>query len=131
MQWPQQTRDNLSPGSDGVSFDGCIERAEGDIEIVKPRYSAFIGTDLDALLKARGIETVVTFGITTDVCVASTARDAWQHDFDTVTLSDCCTAIAGGSHETALGTLGRHFGYVCTSEEVLTAWQPELAVSAR
>jgi len=127
-QWPQQTQDNLAPGAAGVQFDPCIERAETDIEVMKPRYSCFIGTDLDEQLQIRGVETVVALGITTDVCVASSSRDAWQHDYDTITLSDCCTAIAGGNHEAALRTLGRHFGYVCTSSEVMAAWQPQLTI---
>jgi ureidoacrylate peracid hydrolase len=126
--WPRQTQENLAPGAAGVEFDSCIDRAETDIEVVKPRYSGFIGTDLDEQLQTRGIETVVALGITTDVCVASSARDAWQHDYNTITLSDCCTAIAGGNHDAALQTLGRHFGFVCTSAEVMAAWQPQLTV---
>lgn len=129
-RWPQQTRDNLAPGADGVEFDPCIEREKTDIEVVKPRYSCFIGTGLEERLEALGVETVVTLGITTDVCVASSARDAWQHNYDTITLSDCCTAIAGGNHEAALRTLGNNFGYVCTSDEVMAAWKPKLTVNA-
>jgi ureidoacrylate peracid hydrolase len=129
MEWPQHMRDALAPRAAGTDFDACLERFETDIEVVKPRYSAFIGTDLDGMLRRMHVETVVAFGITTDICVASTARDAWQHDYHTITLSDCCTAIAGGHHEAALRTLANNFGYVCTSEEVMVAWQPHLSVT--
>src|SRR5918993_2774480 len=70
----------------------------GDLEIVKQRYSAFFGTSLDELLRKKGVENVIVLGLTTNVCVQSTARDAWQHDYRTVTLDDCCAEIGDGSH---------------------------------
>ncbi len=54
---------------------------EGDDVIVKHRYSAFIGTELDPLLRAQGVENLVFTGITSNVCVESTARDAYMHDY--------------------------------------------------
>jgi nicotinamidase-related amidase len=59
-----------------------------DIMIDKPGYSAFHATDLDHILRARGVETLVLTGVTTDVCVHSTLRSAIDRGYDCVTISD-------------------------------------------
>lgn len=110
------------PGSPGTEFDPAVAPGAGDVEIVKQRYSAFLGTALNATLRQRGVNTVVVLGLTTNVCVQSTARDAWQYDFDTITLSDCCSEVGSGSHEASLMWTARNFGRACTSEEVLSSW---------
>ena len=90
-----------------------------------------MGTDLAALLRSQGVRTVVLVGLTTDICVGSTARDAFHHEFHTVTLSDCTAERTLERHEAGLATLAACFGQVRTSEEVLAAWsaQPALAVT--
>ena len=79
----------LAPGSEAAAFAPGFEPELGDVVITKPRYSAFIGTPLETVLRSKGIRTVIVGGLTTDVCVGSTARDAFQRDFNTITLSDC------------------------------------------
>ena len=118
LQWPEFMRAGLTPGMPGTDFDPCLKVQPSDIEIVKRRYSAFFGTRLDELLRKRGIDTVVVLGLTTNVCVQSTARDAWQHDYRTITLDDCCAEIGDGSHAESLAWTSRNFGLVSTSSEV-------------
>ena len=72
-----------------------------------------------------GFENVIVTGFSTDVCVSSTARDAFQLDFGTVTLSDCCAAMSPAAHDAAFETLGRRFGRVCSSTDVVTAWHSQ------
>lgn len=123
LRWPEFMRLNLLPGSPGTEFDPAVAPRSGDVEIVKQRYSAFLGTPLNETLRDRGLTTVVVLGLTTNVCVQSTARDAWQYDYDTITLSDCCSEVGNGSHEASLLWTGRNFGRVCTSAEILSAWR--------
>jgi biuret amidohydrolase len=113
----------VAPDSPAVVFLPGFEPGAGELEVTKDGYSAFVGTDLADQLRNRGIETVLVTGLTTDVCVSSTARDAFQAGFRTITLSDCCAARFPAWHEAALETLGRVFGRVCTSDEVVAAWQ--------
>lgn len=120
LQWPQFMREGLMPGAPGTEFDPHVQAQPGDVEIVKQRYSAFFGTGLYELLQARGIDTVIVLGLTTNVCVQSTARDAWQHDFRTITLEDCCAEIGEGSHASSLTWTARNFGAVIKSTDV---WQ--------
>jgi len=122
LMWPEAMRLNLMPGARGTDFDPAVTPCAGDVEIVKQRYSAFMGTPLHTTLRDRGIRTVMVLGLTTNVCVQSTARDAWQLDYDTITLSDCCSEVGSGSHEASLAWTARNFGRVCTSKEVLADW---------
>jgi ureidoacrylate peracid hydrolase len=121
--WPPFMRAGMAPGAPGTEFDPCLNRQTGDVEVVKERYSAFFGTSLDQTLRQRAIQSVVVLGLTTNVCVQSTARDAWQHDFETITLSDCCAEIGDGSHEASLMWTSRNFGRVMTSEALALGWR--------
>lgn len=118
-RWPEAMRRNFAPGSPGTEFDPSIAVLPGDIEIVKARYSAFLRTPLDSLLRERGVSTAVIVGLTTNVCVQSTARDAWQHDYTTITLADCCSEVGTGAHDASLEWTARNFGFVCRSDELV------------
>lgn len=113
----------FAPGSDNVRFHPGFEPQAGDILLTKPRFSAFVGTALDTLLRSRGIRTVIVAGLTTDVCVGSTARDAFQREYVTITLADCTAEASQASHDSGLQTLGRVFGTVCESTDVMAIWQ--------
>ncbi len=112
----------LAPGSDAAAFAPGFEPQPGDIVISKPRYSAFFASPLETVLRSNGIRTVVVAGLATDVCVSSTARDAFQRDFYTITLSDCAAGSTLARHESELATVASVFGTVCTAAEVLEAW---------
>jgi nicotinamidase-related amidase len=122
--------DLAAPNSPAVAYAPGFEPEAGDLVVTKDRYSAFLGTGLADQLRGRGIETVIVAGLTTAVCVCSTARDAFQLDFRTITLSDCCAESSHNfpaprtraEHEAALETLGSAFGRVYTSDEVVAAW---------
>lgn len=123
LQWPEFMRAGMAPGAPGTEFDPCLNPQPGDIEIVKQRYSAFVGTRLDGILRDRGIVSIIVLGLTTNVCVQSTARDAWQRDYETITLADCCAEIGPGSHDASLAWTARNFGTVSKSDEVTTRWR--------
>jgi ureidoacrylate peracid hydrolase len=122
LQWPEFMRVGMAPGSPGTEFDSCLDRRAEDVEVVKTRYSAFFGTSLDELLRSRGLETVLVLGLTTNVCVQSTARDAWQRDYETITVADCCAEIGAGSHDASLAWTARNFGAVFASDEISGRW---------
>ncbi len=85
----------LTPGSTGLlSVENPAEfgRADGDYEIIKPRYSAFFQTPLDLLLRRLGVDTVVLTGTTTPNCIRTTCYDAISLDYRVVVLEDCCSS---------------------------------------
>ncbi len=100
-----------------------------DLELVKTRYSAFVGTPLESMLRIRSITTVVVAGLTADVCVGSTARDAFQRDFHVITLSDCTAEMTQARYEGCMATMRGNFGRVMTSDELLARWDMAVDVS--
>jgi ureidoacrylate peracid hydrolase len=131
LQLPSMVVQGLAPGSEPTEFHPGFEPASDELHFTKPRYSAFVMTDLEAQLRARDIRTVIVLGLTTDVCVGSTARDAFQRDFRTITLGDCTAERTQARHENGLETLAANFGAVTTSVEILAAWSPQMAEARR
>jgi ureidoacrylate peracid hydrolase len=116
-------KDIVKAGTPGAQYHPDFQPQPGDIDIVKHRYSAFIGTPLEMNLRTLGIETLFMTGIATNVCVESTLRDAFQRDFYVVLVEDCCAAGTRALHEGTVDNTRRHFGgLVATSDEVVEAW---------
>lgn len=77
------------PGSrQAAVLDEVVQAAPGGVEVVKTRDSAFHGTDLEAQLRARGVERLVLCGVSTHSCVAQTATDAFARDFHVVLATE-------------------------------------------
>jgi ureidoacrylate peracid hydrolase len=115
-------------GTWGCDFYGVAPQP-GERVVVKHRYSAFHGTDLDLILRARGVRTVLLGGISTNVCVESTARQGYMLDYEIVFLADCCAAYSPEEHEAALRNITQHFGDVANEPEVVAAWAATTAAA--
>lgn len=88
----------------GTEFAEVVSPVPGDIVLVKHRVSAFYVTNLDLLLRARGIRDLYIAGVSTDLAVEAAARDAHDRDYNVIVLSDCCAA-ADEDHKNSIRTL--------------------------
>jgi ureidoacrylate peracid hydrolase len=116
------TTESLAAGSWDVEIVDALAPSGDDIVIEKNRPSAFIGTPLDLMLRGQGITSVVICGITTNICVESTARDASQFDYRTFVVSDATAEMEQSRHDHAINTLGFLFARIVTVDEVADAW---------
>ena len=106
-------------GSWGWDYYGDVRPEVGDCEVIKHRYDAFIDTDLDLILRSRGIRTLIICGVTTNVCVESTTRRAYFLDYYCVVPEDCVAAYGEGRHEMALKNIDFFFGEVADSTSII------------
>ena len=96
----------------------------GEPVIDKPGKGAFYQTDLELMLKNRGIETLMVCGVTTEVCVNTTIREANDRGFRCIALSDCCASYFPDFHLAGLAMIkaqGGIFGWVSDSQKAIAA----------
>jgi ureidoacrylate peracid hydrolase len=115
----------INQGTRTAALHDDVVVKPGDILLEKPRFGAFHGTDLELILRQRGIDTIIVSGIDTEVCCETTAREANARDFRVLFLSDgtACNRAdieeATRYQQAALERIGRLFGQVVTIEDAL------------
>jgi ureidoacrylate peracid hydrolase len=113
-------------GTWGAEFYEIAPLAGEDV-VSKFRYDAFLGTNLEFLLRAQGIQTVICIGTATEICVESTARSALMRDFHLVVVEDCCASPDVDAHQATLKALKRAFGEVTTADWIERIWAADPA----
>jgi ureidoacrylate peracid hydrolase len=120
-RFPSQELMVCREGTWGAEFHQCVPK-DDDVVVVKHRYSAFHGTDLQHVLHTLRRNTVILTGTATNVCVESTARDACMLDYDVVVVDDATCAGTDAEHAAALFNIREYFGSVAGTAEVVSAW---------
>jgi nicotinamidase-related amidase len=114
----------LVRGEDGHDIIPELYPLPGEPIVDKPGKGAFHATDLDAMLKNRGIAQLIVCGVTTEVCVHTTVREANDRGYECVVVSDCVGSYFPEFHEIGLKMIaaqGGIFGWVASCEAVVAA----------
>ncbi len=117
----------LVRGEPGHAIIPELAPRPGELVIDKPGKGAFHATDLDAQLRRRSVRQLVVVGVTTEVCVHTTVREANDRGYDCLVLSDCTASYAPALHAAALAMVaaqGGLFGWVTDSAHVRPAIRP-------
>jgi nicotinamidase-related amidase len=108
-------------GESGSDFYGP-QPAPGELVVKKTRYSAFLGADLDVRLKALGVDTLVIAGLTTECCVDSTVRDAFDLDYHVFVAADACAAYDAELHMASLKIMALNSAILTDTARIAEAW---------
>jgi ureidoacrylate peracid hydrolase len=104
-------------GTWGCEFFG-VHPSEDDLVVQKHRYSAFIHTKLETVLHTLKVETLILTGVSTNVCVESTARDGFMLDYHILFVADSCSSYSPKMHEAALQNITDRFGIVVNAADI-------------
>ena len=118
----------LAKGSWDYALVDELTPQDGDIVIAKTRYSGFCNTNLDGILRSRGINTIVLTGIATNVCVESTLRDAFFLEYFGVVLADATNQAGSDAiQEASLFNIATFFGWVSSVSDFCQTVDQKLA----
>ena len=126
MNGPERTAqrfDSLGPGTKGYELWAELDVKPDDAFVQKTRFSAFIqgSSNLEAVLRARGIDTVIITGTVTNVCCESTARDAMMRNFRTIMVTDANAATSDELHNASLSAFYLKFGDIMPTDMIIAS----------
>ena len=120
---PSRKSGSLVEGSWGVKIVAEIAPRETEVVIRKRRPSAFHESPLDSVLRGLAAQSIFICGVATNRAVESTARDAFNRDYDVFIVADGCAARSVAAHTASLESLGGFFGKVVAAVEVERMWE--------
>jgi nicotinamidase-related amidase len=106
-------------GDPDTNIHPTVAPASGDLIVVKSRVSAFAGSDLETILRAKNIETLILFGISTGAVVLSTVRHAADADYRMIVVKDCCLDNDDEMHRCLIERILPPYAAVLASSEIL------------
>jgi nicotinamidase-related amidase len=123
---PDETRAGITcrTGTWGGEFYGVAPLPEENV-VLKYRYSAFIGTNLNIVLTTLGVKSLLFTGVATEVCVESSLRDGLFAEYYVSLVEDCAATYSKAAHDASVRVVGKSFGTVVTSEYLTGLWQSD------
>ena len=115
----ENVRGHCEEGTIGVDLAPPLQPEPEDYLFTKRRYSAFVGTDLDLILRDNHIERVFLCGTKTNVCIRATATDAFERNYHVVVPRECVATDKQHLHDANLEDIGKYMGKVTSMDEAL------------
>ena len=115
----ENVRGHCEEGTIGVELAPPLQPKPEDYLFTKRRYSAFVGTDLDLILRDNHIERVFLCGTKTNVCIRATATDAFERNYHVVVPRECVATDKQHLHDADLEDIGKYMGKVTSMDEAL------------
>jgi ureidoacrylate peracid hydrolase len=109
-------------GTPGAEFVGP-QPLGGEMVFSKKRYNAFIGTGLDAALRGHAIDTLVVAGLTTECCIDSSVREAFERDYHVFVVRDATACYEPDLHHAALKALGLNCAKIANTADIVGLWK--------
>jgi len=130
--WGAAIVDDLTPADGDIVVEGKRGPRQPRQRAKRARLHAFASTNLDFILRSRGIKNVALAGLLTNCCVESTMRSAYEKGFNVFTLTDCVAATSVEEHDNAIARDYPMFSHPVTSKEFLASMEgAELADTSR
>ena len=115
----EHVRQHCIGGTPGVELAPGLEPQEEDYIFTKRRYSAFVGTDLDLILRDNHIDSLFLTGTKTNVCIRATAQDAFSNNYHVIVPRECVATDKQHLHDANLEDIDKYMGRVISAEEAL------------
>ena len=125
-RYPTPRADACVAGTWGAEFYN-VAPATGEPVVVKHRYSPFVGTNIEYLLRAKDRKSLIVTGVATNICVEAVLRDAFVRDYDVVLVEDCAAAYSEREHQSSIDNTRAFLGRVITSKALTEHWSPNAA----
>jgi len=116
-------RPNCIEGTGGEDIDKSLDVRNEDYVIQKRRYSAFIGTDLDLVLREHDIKNVIVVGTKTNCCIRATVSDAYHLDYNVYVVRECVATNDETVNNVHLTDIDKYFGSVVDMEELMRLYE--------
>lgn len=127
-EWVKRTP-HCVEGTWGTEIIEDLGARDDEIHVIKRRYSAFFGTDLDLTLKDLMVDQLVVMGVVTNICVRSTVHDGFFNGYEIVVPHDACAATGPREQESSLYDIATHFGVVSDARSVAKALSDGIEVA--
>ena len=115
-------------GSWGSEVVESLDVEKNDISVVKRRYSGFFETDLDLVLRDRGVSSAILIGVLTHICVKPTAHDAFSRGYNVIVPADAVGAMSSLEQVASLFDISTRFGWVSNTCGVVQALETGIPI---
>lgn len=127
FEWQKLPKHNID-GTFNAQPEKDIQIHAGEYRVPKRRYSAFFATDLDLILRERGIEKLFLVGVKTHVCVRATAQDAFAYGYQVYVIEEAVGSNHALLHSASLEDIDRYMGQVISMDEAFQMFAVEISL---